>query len=204
MNQDIPSSRAADDAPTAPANDGSYQTIVAVLPKNATADETFSAYQTVYAAHRKACADEMIVFKASLFEVLARSGIMQVEINFDGCGDSGQIEGIYAQNGAQEPVDLPTEAMTFMKRVFETAWPDPAPAAPDETRIAYQSTVKAVTQPITEAMEDIVYDLLREAHQGWEDNDGAFGLFRFDTMSRTITLEHNERYTDTNYSEHEW
>ena len=208
MNQDHPALQAltgaVEAAPTPPAAESKYPPIVTAVPRGATAECTHSAYQTVYAAHRAACAEEMIVFKASLFGALARSGVMLIEVKFDGCGDAGQIESIHAQNGAQEEVDLPTEAISFMERVFDTSWPCSDPAAPGETGTIYKSTVKVVNSPVTEAIEKTVYDLLRETHQGWEDNDGAFGLFRFDTRDQTITLEYNERYTETNYSEHEW
>jgi hypothetical protein len=39
---------------------------------------------------------------------------------------------------------------------------------------------------------------------GWENNDGAFGTFVFDVADRTITLEHNERYTEVNITSHEF
>jgi hypothetical protein len=48
----------------------------------------------------------------------------------------------------------------------------------------------------------LAYSFLRQTHEGWENNDGAFGDFTFDVAERSITLEYNERYTETNYSEH--
>jgi hypothetical protein len=55
--------------------------------------------------------------------------------------------------------------------------------------------------PLTEisleaAIEDLAWDYLTETHTGWEDNDGAFGTFVFDVPDRTITLKHDERFTD--------
>ena len=41
-------------------------------------------------------------------------------------------------------------------------------------------------------------------HSGWENNDGAYGTFVFDVPDRTITLEHNERYTEVDTTTHEF
>ena len=44
----------------------------------------------------------------------------------------------------------------------------------------------------------------RTTHDGWENGDGAYGEFTFDTTTRSITLAYNERFTDSIYSEHEF
>ena len=41
----------------------------------------------------------LLANKAALFDALAASGITTVLVNFDGCGDSGQIEMIEARTG---------------------------------------------------------------------------------------------------------
>jgi hypothetical protein len=48
----------------------------------------------------------------------------------------------------------------------------------------------------------LCYDVLEATHGGWETEDGAFGEFCFDAGSRTITLENNERRTETDFSSH--
>ena len=53
------------------------------------------------------------------------------------------------------------------------------------------------------AVETLAWDYL-EIYYGWENNDGAFGTFVFDVSARTITLEHNERYTEVNTTSHEF
>jgi hypothetical protein len=40
-----------------------------------------------------------------------------------------------------------------------------------------------------------------DTHCGWENNDGAYGDFIFDVAKRTITLDFNERYTASDYSQ---
>ena len=45
-------------------------------------------------------------------------------------------------------------------------------------------------------LEDLCYELLACAHSGWENNDGAFGVFVFDIAKRSIELEFSARYRD--------
>ena len=53
-------------------------------------------------------------------------------------------------------------------------------------------------QSFEAAVETLAWDYLEQRHGGWENNDGAFGVFVFDVPGRLITLEHNERYTEVN------
>ena len=55
---------------------------------------------------------------------------------------------------------------------------------------------------LSDAIETLVYAFLEQSHSGWEDNDGAYGDFTFDVGNRTITLDYNERYTESDYSCH--
>ena len=61
-----------------------------------------------------------------------------------------------------------------------------------------------MTQTVQEAVETLVYDLLRQTHGGWEINDGAYGEFVFDVAERTIKLDHNERYASSEKFSHEF
>ena len=55
---------------------------------------------------------------------------------------------------------------------------------------------------LAEAIEALLYDFLRETHEGWETNAGAFGEFTFDVADRSITLDYNERFESSEYSQH--
>jgi len=65
-----------------------------------------------------------------------------------------------------------------------------------------QAEPNRTTISIAEVIERLVYDLLTDTHCGWENNDGAYGDFTFDVAERTITLDYNERYTASDYSQH--
>ena len=121
--------------------------------------------------------------KAALFGALAAADITSVTVEFDGCGDSGQIESIAVKSGDIDG-DLPDA--TIMLATLD--WRD--------------------TEPITrsmsarDAIEHMAYDCLARKHGGWEINAGAFGTFTFDVAARSITLAFNQRFEDFESSEH--
>ena len=117
--------------------------------------------------------------KDLIFAALADAGIDKVTIEYDGSGDSGQIDDVLAWR-AHETVPFPSD----LKLQLAQSNPD-HPLA--ETGLA-------------EAIESLAWDYLEERHAGWEINDGGFGTFVFDVGGRTITLEHNERFTEVTCS----
>lgn len=120
--------------------------------------------------------------KAALFDALAQTGITTVTVSFDGYGDSGQIEEIQARAG-DAPVELPAGEIEFPQTVHGT------------TAGAERSTLN-----VRDALETLSYDLLADTYFGWENNEGSNGDFTFNVRDRTITLDYNERFTDsTNY-----
>ena len=123
----------------------------------------------------------LLANKTALFDALAAAGITTVTINFDGYGDSGQIESIDARAGDQ---DRALPAVTV--EIASVGWGG--------------ATIDRQTQPIRDAIEMLVYDVLGQTHGGWDNNDGACGDFTFDVTERTITLDYNERCMD--YSQH--
>jgi len=121
--------------------------------------------------------------KTSLFDALAAAGITMVIVNFDGCGDSGQIEMIEAKAG-DDVIPLPTVQIEIASAVWGSA------------------TIDRQTRPLEEAIEILVYDVLNQKHGGWENNDGAYGEYTFDVAERTITLDYNERHMESDHSMH--
>jgi hypothetical protein len=123
--------------------------------------------------------------KTVLFDLLAAAGIETLTVLFDGYGDSGQIErfDIEAREGT---IPLPLDRI----EVACTTWENPA--------------IERQTQTVQEAVETLIYDLLRQTHCGWEINDGAYCEFAFDVAQRTIKLDYNERYTSSEHYSHEF
>ena len=55
----------------------------------------------------------------------------------------------------------------------------------------------SIDEELRTAAESILPD-------GWQDNDGAFGVLVLNVAERRLTREHSWRVQDTNYEEQEW
>lgn len=122
--------------------------------------------------------------KATLFDVLVRGNIHAVTVEFDGYSDSGQIESSDAFDASNAILALPQDQVVMQSPV------------PDGSGLSGESLT------VHEAIENLAYDLLEQTHAGWEDGEGAFGTFTFSVPDRTITLEHKERFIETELFEH--
>ena len=130
-----------------------------------------------YERHRQAQVKANEVNKAVIFSALAAVNITAVHVEFDGAGDSGQINSVAAFIG-DDVATLPNTTVAI-----QTVHSVGAEATTDEQRIE-------------EAIETLCYGYLEETHGGWEINDGAYGEFQFDVAKRTINLDFNGRFSD--------
>ena len=121
--------------------------------------------------------------RAAVFDALASTGIREVIVEFDGEGDSGQIEHLQASD-ANGVVALPDRTVEMASAPWDC------------------SELVTRREPIGEAIETLCYALLSEHHGGWEINDGSYGLFTLDVPKRTIELTHHERYVAAKTSEY--
>ena len=146
-------------------------------------DRLLSDWETKRVAQDRLHAELRPLNKTALFDALAAAGITLVVVSFDGYGDSGQIENVEVKSG-DIIVTMPEGTVEIAAAVWDQIQPD-------------RSTIS-----IANVIERLVYDLLTDTHCGWENNDGAYGDFTFDVAERTITLDYNERYTASEYSQH--
>jgi hypothetical protein len=149
-------------------------------------DAKRAAYEAKWRTFQRRQADVLERNKSTLFEALAVAGIDAVTIMFGGSNDSGQIESVETFDSAANPAALPEALIDIAGIDFENL----------ETRI----------MPVSprEAIENMVYAFLEQTHYGWENGDGAYGTFTFTAAGQSISLEYNERYTDTQYYQHEF
>jgi len=154
-------------------------------PQSAPFQFDYDAWIAEDAKRRAAFAEQLIGFKTNLFDLLEAQGIVLVTVMFDGCGDSGQIEDILA----------------FDER-GEVALPEGRLAGANTDADAASTTDDG--EPVKDVIESLAYDLLQSEHGGWENNEGAYGEFRFDVADRTITLGCNIRISSADYSETSW
>jgi hypothetical protein len=158
---------------------------VAPAPTAALPCPDYATWQAEAAKHRAALARKVAQAKTCLFDCLEDAGLILITVDFDGSGDSGQIEGIFAFDEYGE-VAVPRASLPCISL-------NPVARA-DTTEL----------QSVSDVVEALAYDLLEEEHGGWENNDGAYGELRFDVTDRTITLAYHERIMTSEYSEHSW
>ena len=147
-------------------------------------DDTFAQYEAQARLRTQVAREVTPLNKTALFDALEKAGVQLVTVHFDGAGDSGQIESIDALGTDSTPTELP-EGMIEIR-----------------SPLGDGSGVQTETMPVRDAIERLAYDFLEEIHDGWENEDGAYGEFAFDVADRAIRLEYNERVMTTSYSEH--
>ena len=131
--------------------------------------------------------------KHSLFDALDAKGINSVNVTFDGSGDSGGVEEINLDS--KEGVDTNKVLTTIVDEV--------------EIYEGTQYSQEGITElfsdkpaTVNDLIESICYDALKAHHDGWENNDGAYGEINFYCDSRAIVLVYNERQITSH--EHEF
>ncbi|SRR5581483_4333289 len=112
--------------------------------------------------------------KAALLQVLKDKGIAHAEVEYDGEGDSGQVNDIRfldADNAELQPAGAVTVSLVG----------DPKPNE-------YET--------LQDAVESFVWDLLHAYHSGFENNEGGHGTITIDVAKGSVLLDHNDRVID--------
>ena len=135
-------------------------------------------YQQTLARNR----DHLQAAKPVLIAALTSMGVAHVEVEYDGEGDSGQINSTFGVNDRGEIVDL--------------AKPFPVSIGQGDRLHHYDS--------LEEFVEDFAWDLLEQYHAGFVDNDGGFGRVTIEVADARITLDHNDRVVESVNTETEF
>jgi len=130
-----------------------------------------------------------------LFDTLAQTKVSSIEVSFEGCGDSGQIESVDYTDSNGKGIDEAYLDKVIVKGSERTSY--------------HQWDEKTKQMVLTEAtegnvrgiIEEICYDKLGASHGGWELNEGSYGTFYFDVSARKVRLEYNERIEEVRTSE---
>jgi hypothetical protein len=116
--------------------------------------------------------------KVTVFDALHEAKITLVEMEFDGEGDSGGITDIYFYVGDTRADPPPVKVTLQIVGYFEA-----------------QSVERECS--LTDAVETLGLGYLdQEGRAGWENNEGAYGRFRFDVAKRLVEVEFNARFCD--------
>ena len=140
-----------------------------------TTQSEFSDFMAAYQKRRDLKKVLASINAKSLFEAFVQTNITSVEVEFDGAGDSGQIEQITPYREA-EICDWPTCEINIQD-------------------LDMNGGGVLISLDMQKAIEALCYDFLEDREGGWENNDGAYGTFSFDVAARTVTLDFNARYT---------
>ena len=121
-------------------------------------------------------AEARIHTKPLLFDALSSLGVVTVTVEFNGSGDSGQIEEIKAVDAAGNEILLDQSNVVI------------------KTVNGMDDSIEENSCTLLEAIDTACWDWLKETHGGWVNDDGAMGNFVLNVANRTVTLEFNERY----------
>lgn len=125
--------------------------------------------------------EEMVALTAQLKML----GVTQVEIEFQGGGDSGEIYSVDLLNGA-DGVPMPDGMVAWTKQVYGGAEP--------QTK---QVTVK-------DALEDIGYRVLDATGMDWYNNDGGQGVVHLHLDGELPTVKVDMSINITQTEDHEF
>ena len=73
----------------------------------------FADFRNIYQNHEKALTKANLLNKAVVFDALVAAGITRLTIEFDGEGDSGQLNGVAAYSG-ETTATLPPTPITCL------------------------------------------------------------------------------------------
>ena len=127
-----------------------------------------------------------------LFDTLQETRVATIEVTFNGCGDSGQIENVIYEDHRGKEVSEPKLVVKGSFTGKHHEWDD------------HKKTFVEVgggEGKVRDIVEQVCYDKLEASHGGWEINEGSYGTFVFDVLNRKVNLEFNERIEEVRSSE---
>jgi hypothetical protein len=156
---------------------------------------------------------------ATIKEVLLKlkeAGFVSAVVHYDGSGDSGQVEHISVFRK-----DEPEEYYRLLPEGTENTWEavrkirEERNAILEGISLSIAQTRSLWTQDkgfyeltavedktLLYALEALAYEWLSETHGGWEIDEGSYGDVVLHVDQMMVTLDHNERITETVSSTH--
>lgn len=166
----------------------------------------------------------MLKAKQSIIDALTKLHISRVEVEYDGSGDSGDIQNVTAFDDDQE-VEVDIDEMSGVEPQGEydpktgKTKPPKKKANPNPVKVKvvaaetnfekdakgnYGYVTKNTEKEITlkEACENFAQDFLAYQDIDWYNNEGGFGKVIINAKEGEVKLEHNMRVESSEYSEH--
>lgn len=127
-----------------------------------------------------------------LFDALQDTRVVSIVVDFNGCGDSGQIDSIQYYDHRDKDLSQPEGKIKGSKLHKGSTW---------DEKLKTFVELPNCEGSFNEVVEEICYDRLGARHAGWEINEGSYGTFNFNVLNRKINLEFNERVETIRSSE---
>ncbi len=129
-------------------------------------------------------------------DALKLAGVHRVEIEFDGSGDSGDINDVLFFNKNDANIDVSS---------IMVPWVSSQTKFNHETR-QWDTTTDEVEVDLVNVTKDAFYDLVNAYNYDWYNNDGGFGTLKMEFNDEGTELlmevEFNIRYTEVNSYSH--
>lgn len=120
--------------------------------------------------------------KKRYIAALKAAGASRAVVEYDGCGDDGKIE-------STEVIDIPADSdakVTILALKY-------VQSGSTHVRIAVD-----VEMPIEDALTELWEQVLEHyGHGDYENGEGGCGTLTYRVESDSVTLEHNERFVDS-------
>jgi len=128
--------------------------------------------------------------RTRLLKALKRIGATHVTVAYSGSGDSGQVDQVEIFQGETKLTPKRKVSILIATSFF------------NGEKFNWVETVKLKLMPLSEALEQLVYDWSESEHAGWKNNDGASGECTIDIAEDQFLLNHTTYYTESDTTEH--
>lgn len=125
--------------------------------------------------------------KTLLLDALKRAGAVRATVGYSG-GDEGFANATagFDANGALVDCSDPVSVFVQHSHFLNGQW---------------QSAVVQEERPLDDALSDFAMEAVEDRHSGWKNGDGGAGEVVFDCASEQVRIEHNDYYTESEYTE---
>lgn len=153
--------------------------------------------------------------KVFLWLKTRNSELDHIEISYDGCGDSGQVEDIEcwvinpAIPSAVSKIELEGMGEPLPDEFFDGE-PRKKPIYLSYNPVTHdQVQVSSTNCTPEQLLDDLAWDLAYGKNPGFENNEGGYGTVRIGVSADnpdgiTVTLSHSERIIETNDYDYEF
>jgi len=140
---------------------------------------------------------EADAFRPAMMKALKLNGIAEVIIEFDGCGDEGQVQGISCTklDGSEGSLEFPSSIPGTTITAGASVW--------SSQRGRYVVEPDDRSSTMAELLDRWTYLLLDKTGVDWVNNEGGYGEIVIIPATDTIECHINQRFIGTVASHHE-